>query len=312
MFGMQLLTIIMIAALVFTPYVLGVNIIVHGRGRGYSLLALSCLVVASLGVFAQSNLLLNIQLALLIMFLVLCTSVLSEAILRGIAPVVAILSLVIFSFVVSMLGVGLYELSSDTPLVETLIMEYEKELPQLMKVLTEAEQTLGEDLHEQKALFANPKTFIETNLPPSIAGYFEFLTLIVWLNMYFLLRANRLFKRDYNPSGPEWELTSYTVSSYAKYILAIILVTNVLAGYLQSIWLTTWATSALRISMTVYFFHGLGVYLKFLDFAKLRGFIRSFLLILTIFTARPLLSIVGFVDEFIDFRKLMLKKNQGE
>ncbi len=61
-----------------------------------------------------------------------------------------------------------------------------------------------------------------------------------------------------------------------------------------------------------YFFQGFGLYISFLNFMGLGGFLRAVLVIATVITANEVLAIFGLFDMFVNFRKYMKRKDQGE
>ena len=57
-----------------------------------------------------------------------------------------------------------------------------------------------------------------------------------------------------------------------------------------------------------YFFQGFGIYLAFLDSFKVTGFVRTLLVVATVMMANKMIAIIGLLDMFLDFKK-MINKN---
>lgn len=300
-------------AMAFSPYLIGVNIIVHGRVKGYFFLTLFFMMIG--GLFFSQNEIYLVEGLVLILFglsIGVGTVGLSESVLREKDPFKTLLALPLFIFVVMAVGFVFYEFTSEVSFVESLKKEYLTYQPNMLKMVEQLELTYSTDLIEEKALFSNPDLVIKKFLSLGPSVYFDLFVLMLWMNMFFLLRANRLVRTKNNSKYSEHSILNLQVPAATKWGLVISFAGLIISDYYQITLLKAVSSSVLSIIVAFYFFQGFGVYLKFLDFVKLKGFIRTFLVILTMFSARPLLAIVGFADEFLDFKKLMIKKNQGE
>ena len=76
-------------------------------------------------------------------------------------------------------------------------------------------------------------------------------------------------------------------------------------------WLPVLGSAMLSFFGVFYLFIGFGIYSDFLDHYKIKGFFRTFLIVITFLTA-PLLivvALVGLFDTFINFRKFLKTNN---
>ena len=188
-----------------------------------------------------------------------------------------------------------------------------KAQPEVIKFLEAIEvKDHSEDLFDAKAMISDAPLMVKSMMTYGIGSFFDFIIIALWMNLYFLLRTNRISKTKNNSKFSEQGLLNLTMPEYVKYGLVVAFSFYAIGEYFEIQLSSTLGFIGLNIIAAFYFMQGFGVYLKFLDFAKLSGFMRTFLIVLTIFSARAILVIVGFVDEFINFRKLMIKKDQGE
>jgi uncharacterized protein YybS (DUF2232 family) len=66
--------------------------------------------------------------------------------------------------------------------------------------------------------------------------------------------------------------------------------------------------NALNVLLVLYFFQGLGVVARFFQVIKLSSFWQGFWYIMIVFQLLLLVSVLGFIDFWIDFRERLVKK----
>ncbi len=59
----------------------------------------------------------------------------------------------------------------------------------------------------------------------------------------------------------------------------------------------------LRIVGCLYFFQGMGIYQNFLDVLKIRGILRTLLVLLTVFSLPMVVAFIGFIDVWVQFER---------
>lgn len=310
----NILIIPLIFALGFSPYLIGVNSIMHGRAKGYGVLAIASIIIGYLmGVGAEaSSGLVNLFIIIAVGSFVIATIGLAEVVNREKPPMVGLIlvpTLILVFFMVTVLG---YSLSSETSIKAELVAEVVKVQPEIIKFFEQAELNDSQDYFELKALVMKPEQLVASFITYGTGSFFDMVMLAIWINLFFLLRAYRLVKSKNNAPFDEFTLLNLKMHPGLKWGLLVSGMAYMASDYFQVTTLTAVSFVSLNVLAAFYFFQGFGIYLRFLDFVKIYGFIRVFLIVLTIFSARPILVLVGFADEFIDFRKLMIKEDQGE
>jgi len=142
---------------------------------------------------------------------------------------------------------------------------------------------------------------------PSIVVVISFFS--VWTNLFTVLGISKIWRYKKHYEFTRRDLVAFKTPDFFVYplILALILVigegqfvgkTGVLFG------------GNFLYSLGVFFlFQGFGVYYDFLTFARIGGFFKSILILITIISAYQFLALIGMFDMWINFRKFFIKKN---
>ncbi len=133
---------------------------------------------------------------------------------------------------------------------------------------------------------------------------------ILWLTVFMLLRNATMWKMLH---GYKYGLKNFVRFQVPEYFAFIVIVGLGLFLGGEYIGGETYEIIGLNILLCLgvfYFFQGMGVYLDFLKYIKVTGFIRSILAIMTIFFAHRFIAIVGLLDYWVNFRRFF--KNNKE
>lgn len=302
-----------ILAFGFSPYLIGVNVLTRGRSKGYAILALlTFTMIFLLGGASESSSLVQLFMTIVLGSFLIATIGLAEVVRRSRHPMFALtfVPMGILLFVMAII-IG-YGVVGEVSIQQQLVDQVVKAQPEMIKFFEQAELNESQDYFELKALVMKPEDLVSRFVTYGMGSYFDFIMLALWINLFFLLRAYRLMEGQKHVSYSEFTLLNLKMHSGLKWALLVSGIFYLGADYFSITALTAISFVFLNILGAFYFFQGFGVYLRFLDFVRIYGFIRVFLIVLTIFSARPILVLVGFADEFINFRKLMTKKDQGE
>jgi uncharacterized protein YybS (DUF2232 family) len=133
--------------------------------------------------------------------------------------------------------------------------------------------------------------------------------LIIWFNMFLVLKSRRLLF-----SGNVFPFDEKTLLRFrVPFGFVLILV----VGFVLAIWGDKLGTDAYEmIGFTMikclgifYFFQGFGVLSDLLSFLGVTGFFRTLIVMITIFLANYLIAAAGLFDNWFDFRKYFVKRN---
>ena len=291
---------------VFTPYPLGLASLLHGRLKGVITavlgLGVSVIFVGVLG---------SVETLFLGIVFVICMSMalgLAEVVRKEMNPIkgISILTLIYTAITVILIwsAFGLKEQS----FMEQIESQYKEVLPAYKDKIEELEKA-GQDLPlEVKSTILQPELMAKRVVQVAPRYFFTSLITMLWFNLFLLLKSSRLLVKKEQSAYSEQFLLNYKMPDHAIWV--------VIAGLALYIWgeslgyiYPVLGESILGILGCFYFFQGLSIYMAFLDFLKLKGFIRSLLVIVTVFTAAYALAVVGLADMFVDFKKLMAKKS---
>lgn len=242
---------------------------------------------------------------------------LAELIQRNLNPVKGIVAI---GSVAILIFAGLYGAFvglSDVSLKQTLVSELERMEP----VLTQQRKKMkaagsAADTQQLEALLENPELMAE-KLLREIPGFLMMgIIITLWINLFFALKMSHMLQLKTSSSYTEKDLLHFEMAEEVVWVLigflglylgGPYLAEDFLGGYAEDIGLT-----GVKILGVFYFFQGLGIYLLFLDKYRIYGVFRSVLIMLTVLTTSTLLAIVGVVDVFIDIKRKLTVRNEGE
>ncbi len=310
--GFSVLLCLSILMSIFTPYPLGLSSIVHGRTKGFvtiGIAGLLCFGVLSLGVsdpdfyfFYLTTFCVSLVIALGLV----------EIIKREINPFIGILALGVCITIGAAGGIVSYLDHVDKSLNTVVIEEIKKRqlvLEELKAANTKEEK--AEVPFELEALLAQPEVVAEALVKQLPATFLVWVFVMLWVNLFLMLKSHRIMAGTKNYSYNEMHLLSFKMPDKGVWFVIVFLVMGAFGEQVNP-WLSTVGTTLLHVIGVFYFFQGFGIYLAFLDFVRLTGVMRTVLVVLTVMSAGQILAVIGLADMFIDFRKLMKKNKLGE
>lgn len=288
---------------IFTPYPVGLSSVLYGRVRGM-ITALVGVVTCFIALQAFGQ-----DFSVFFFFIVsmLIALGLGEIVHREINPIKGILAMgSIITFVVSGV-IYLGTISTEKTIKEQLIVEFEKVQPLFEQQKKQIEASGESQPFEIEALFGQPSLLADKVIENAPSYFLMSLFITLWINLFLLLKSDRLVKRMNNSKYGEQYLLNFKMPEQTVWIVIVLLALSMWGDQVGP-WVSVVSLTCLKTLGVFYFFQGFGIYLAFLDFLKITGFIRSFLVVLTVFTAGQILAVVGLADMFINFKKLMVRK----
>lgn len=290
----------------FTSFPVALASVMYGRKKGYGAVAFAWLMSFALSFFALKEPVLFTTYT----GSVFVTVAVVEIVLRGASPMKGIVfsGIALIAMLFGFMFAG-FEAANTSPkaFVVDQISTYKAQIEESLEKSTSQSSS---EIVEVKALLSNPEKMAEEILfkaPGFIAmGVF----IILWANVFMLLKLKRtvLGRRD---AYTDWDLVQYKNPDQLIWGVLICLGLMLLGDQLGPIAEEAGLTG-LKILGVFYFFQGFGLYISFLNFMGLGGFLRAVLIIATVITANEVLAIFGLFDMFVNFRKYMKRKDQGE
>lgn len=290
---------------IFAPYPLGLSQILYGRVKGGILAALAicvCFLLIQIQIW-------DVFVLAIFLFNIMISFFVSEIVAREWDPVKGIMGAGVL-ITTLMISFVFFTLSGkDLSLKEFLITEIERVKPELDDLKKKMQTTEGESNIEFEQMLAKPELLADEVIRQVPSLFIIGSILMLWVNLFFLLKSNRLIAKMNQVKYSEKTLLDFKMPDFAVWIVITALV-GVLFGAEYGEWIPVIGETVLKVLGIFYFFQGFGIYLAFLDYVKLTGFLRSFVVVITIFTAGQVLAVIGLVDMFVNFKKLMQKRKQ--
>ena len=239
------------------------------------------------------------------LYLVTClvAVVVGEILLREIRPVKAILVTGFFLATLIFVGGGslIQRNKGDvTELLKTSLMSIQDQVQKGSSVA-------DIELKDRIQLMIDQADEIVTSTPAYI---FISVFLGIWLNLYLILRSRKALQFLRNYPYQLRDLTRVQLPDWTSYLAVGILTFYVLPVETVGKDMQNWAKGAAYVLGTFFFLQGLGVYLEYLDFLKMRGFFRSLLIAVAVVLANTVLAGVGLFDMWFDFRRFFKNKRK--
>lgn len=295
---------------IFTPFPIAFATIIYGRAKGYGmgLVTWFLSLILSISFFGDFTVF-----AAFTMSLVVAVAV-SEIVQRGISPVRGMVkvgaSLVLAVSLLLLIIVKGFNVDIKANLVEQI--KNNKEIFELQKEKIQSSDVDSKESFDIVALLSQPEVLAGEILKEAPSYFFIGTFMVIWANLFLLLRSNRMIQKFVPAKYTEKDLLKIKVPDH--FIWAVI------GGFLLFLWGESLGPIYPVIGMNIlkligifYFFQGFGIYLDFLDYARLTGFIRTILVMLTILTAAQFIAFVGLFDMFVNFRRFFKRNsNEGE
>ena len=291
---------------IFTPLPLAMSVLVYGRAKGHAMISGFWLlnVVLSFGVFKDITLFVFYSAACLF------AVVISEAIIRKIHPVRAMVkSGLAFVAITALLTGGLLQ-TQDKSVKELLVAQIEKSgqvLEQQKEILKKRESDTAESF-QLIAMLSQPDLLAQEILKEAPSYFFIGVFLMIWVNLFLCLRMVRILAPEV-AIFTERDLINFKVPDQFVWLVIVGFILAIWGVDLGNTWYPAVGMTLLKCLGIFYFFQGFGIYLDFLDFIRLGGFIRTLLVMVTVLSVSQIIALVGLFDMFINFRRFFKKSN---
>jgi predicted signal transduction protein with EAL and GGDEF domain len=292
----------------FSAFPLGLVMVMYGKKRGLLVMAVTFIFSLFISLYVAQSFFLVGTIVMASIIAVICY----ETVTKNYDPIktIAIAGTGII-FLVTGLFFSVVE-SQNINVKEVIVTEITKQKTEMEKVLKE-----GNEQVESKPESLNLQAYLEQ---PEIAadaiikefpGYFMMsVFLILWVNLGLLSRSRMisLHLLGQNKAVTQTNLFAVKLPDQLVMLVAVALGLAAFGDQISETYVTVGIT-LLKVLGVFYFFQGFSIYLAFLNFAKIIGFFRTVLVVLTVFTAGQVLAIAGLLDTFFNFRKFLNKKN---
>ncbi|MBD65677.1 MAG: hypothetical protein CME62_10755 [Halobacteriovoraceae bacterium] len=295
---------------VFTPLPVGISSLLFGRGMAIGLALVASAVFFTIIQKLSSDMTVgNLSFGYFFMLYMIVGVSLSEIIHRKLHPIRGVLW--VGGLIIAFIGLCLwgYLASQNLSLHEFVLGHVQEFSKTLEGSLAEVKKTNYEGAQEIETLIKQPEILVNKIITTGPGYFIVGIYALTWINMYLML----LFRRILAPQKAgysEKSLLKFKVPE--KFIFGVILglVMVVLGGQIgQNV--VDLGYFLLMVLGVFYFFHGIGIYLEFLDYVRITGFLRSILIVLTLLTAYQLIALIGVFDMFVNFRKFFKRKNNN-
>jgi hypothetical protein len=291
----------------FAPVPLGMANLVYGRKRGL-LFGGGCLMILSL-LCAYAHLPLTLP-ALFVISLI-NGFIISEIIYRRINPVKGVIRV----------GLSIVMIITMVTLAVKLLggSEWQAQFQQglslsIQKIVKENAEIFSQNTEESKAMkemLEKPQEIIAQFMQVVPVIVFAVFFLELWSSFFILLRNSFPWRKKVVYPFAVRHLIHFRVPDFFIWLLIVGLTFSLTGSYFKP-WGEIVGYNILYALGLFYFFQGLGVYLDMLNFFKIFGIIRPLLVMITVFWAWRFLVVVGVFDVWINFRKFLKNKNQGD
>lgn len=289
---------------VFAPFPLALAIIMYGRTKGY-LVGVGGLVMSFL--FA-SMLYGDLTLFGFYFCVVIFGAGIAEIVLRGISPVKG---MVIFgmSFIAVMAGAFMLMMSSlNTTPKAFILQQIEKSADKIAEQKKAVEMSGDKDSIQVLQLLDRPELLAKEMIASFPSYFFMGVFLMLWFNMFLVLKSRRLLFSGQDYPYSERNLLSFQVPFGFIIVLALALVMAIWGSEFGTFPFESIGVTIIKCLGIFYFFQGFGVFSDLLNFLGVFGFFRTLIVMITIFMASYLIAAAGLFDNWFDFRKYFVKR----
>lgn len=289
---------------VFAPFPLALAFILYGRGKGF-LTGLAGLVLSfAFAVLVYQDYTLFGFYAGVFIF----GFGIAEIVLRGISPIKGMVAFGLGFILLMSVGIGSFIKSQNVTVEQFIVQQIEKSSDKIAEQKKLIEQSADKDSIQVLQLLDNPK-LIAQEMTASFPGYFFIgVFLMLWFNMFLVLKSRRLLLSGNDYPHSERELLNFKVPFAFVGLLAVGLALAVWGKDFGSVGYENLGFTIIKCLGIFYFFQGFGVFSDLLNFIGVSGFFRTLIVMLVIFSANYLIAAAGLFDNWFDFRKYFIKR----
>jgi MFS family permease len=289
---------------IFAPFPLALAIILYGRAKG--------LLVGVAGLFLSFVFASMMYGDLTLFGFYLCVFVfgagIAEIVLRGFHPIKGMVGfgLGFILILATLFGVMISNLKT-TP-KDFILQQIEKSADKIAEQKKAVELSGDKDSIQVLQLLDRPDLLAKEMIESFPSYFFMGVFLMLWFNMFLVLKSRRLLLSGNDYSYSEKNLLNFKVPFGFVAVLAIGLVLAVWGDKFGPAPYETIGYTIIKCLGVFYFFQGFGVFSDFLNFIGIVGFFRTLIVMITIFMANYLIAVAGLFDNWFDFRKYFVKR----
>ena len=208
---------------------------------------------------------------------------------------------------------GGYVLLGDQSLYDLILTQVNNGIAQI-KSNQEIQNALnlgGEKAILLKEILSKPQEMTKEILSWSFAVVFSGIYLSVWASFYFVLRNSLAWRLKKNYPFGVVHFTHFKLPFTLVYLLIIGLGLTLGGEYITS-YAPVIGMNILYCLGSLYFFQGFGLMYDFLVVKRIRGFLRSLIIMSALMFAWRFIAFLGLFDVWVNFRKFLKKKDEGD
>ena len=146
----------------------------------------------------------------------------------------------------------------------------------------------------------------------TVAGFVA-LFMGIWIALFLVLRNSPIWRQKVSYPFQAKDLLEGRMTEVAFWPLIAGLTLYVGGEYFMEAQLAEIVGGNILMALGVfYFFQGIGIYLETLDFFGIYGFLRSIMVVTVLIFAWEVIVLGGVFDMWINFRKWLVKKDEGD
>ncbi len=289
---------------VFAPFPLALAFILYGRGKGI-LTGLAGLALSfAFAVLVYKDYTLFGFYAGVFIF----GFGIAEIVLRGISPVKGMVTFGLGFILLVSVGIGSFIKSQNVTVEQFIVQQIEKSSDKIAEQKKLIEQSNDKDSIQALQLLDRPDLLAQTMKESFPAYFFIGVFLMLWFNMFLVLKSRRLLLSGNDYPHSEKALLNFKVPFGYVILLAAGLVLAIWGKELGSVNYETLGITIIKCLGIFYFFQGFGVFSDLLNFIGVSGFFRTLVVMIVIFTANYMIAAAGLFDNWFDFRKYFIKR----
>jgi hypothetical protein len=232
---------------------------------------------------------------------------------KKVPPMFLVLNAGTFFVLLACFFVGAIALTSEKSIYQLVFDQVTFYINQLKdsKELGEVLNLGGEQAIILKSFLSSPEKITLELLSWSPAVFISGTFLSIWISLYYVLRNSFSWRKRWEYPFGVVHFTFFKLPFFFVYLVIIGLLLTVAGEYISS-YVPTVGLNLLYVVGTLYFFQGFGVCYDFFVIKRIRGFLRSFSLMFILIFAWRALVLLGLLDNWFNFRKYFLNKNEGD
>lgn len=293
---------------IFAPFPLALAVILYGRVKGW-LVGIGGLVASFLFASAVYG---DLTLFGFYFCVLIFGAGIAEIVLRGISPVKGLVNLGLGFLLLSSGGLAYLMHAQNTTPKEFIIQQLEKSADKIAEQKKVLELSGDKDSIQVLQLLDNPNLLAKEMMESFPSYVFIAVFLMLWFNMFMVLKSRRLLLSEQVYPFDEKRLLNFKVPFGFVLVLVLGLVMATWGSSLGSSDYEILGVTMIKCLGVFYFFQGFGVYSDLLNFLNIKGFLRTVLVMMTLFMANYLIAIAGLFDNWFDFRKYFVKRKTEE